>query len=444
MSTASFSRLLVPTLLALSFVATPLSAIPLTGANGKSVEFPFVDSATPKGLVVRMSADAQAIGLTWDKLDLAALERDHPEIYAIHLRAKAGETVPLNLGPSAKGDPASPSSPDKPVEPRYPGWTELKIGKTEYMLQAPATKPRGILLISQDDFGDAFRYIQNHQRGSGYWGVFQTKFDMALLSYNTADYSSGASQDPTKIDDFVFPEKGSGKALFSALAAFEKKLNLPGLADLPIAIYGTDRMGAAFAYNLAQRHPERILAVSLYDGGFYDAEPTEASAKVPILFMWGQYSNRPELWGTENSTLPVLAKAAPLKPLWTSAREFRGRGTMSDVVEHFAKQYLIAMVEARMPKAEPPVEKTETEPPADGAAKEEAPAPEPAGPPVLTEINRAEGSIGNVETGEAIKIKDSDAVLGEGETYLPNATVIRYWKDFVLGTLEAPPRTQMQ
>src|SRR5690606_26089146 len=106
-------------------------------------------------------------------------------------------------------------------------------------------------------------------------------------------------------------------------------------------------------------------------------------------------------------------------------------------------QYLIAMVEARMPKdapATPPADGPETAPPADGTTPESP----PPGPPPLSELKRAEGSIGNIETGEVLKITDPDAAPGEDETYLPNATVIRYWKDFVLGTLEAPPRTPLQ
>lgn len=443
MSTSSLWRTPLRSLLASSVMVflfatvEPLSAIPLTGANGRAVEFHQIESASPKGLVVKMTADSPAIGITWDKLDLAALQKDHPEIHAAYLRAQAGETVALGMeGAGAAMKEEAPAAP-APEEPRYPGWVDTKVGKVEYLLQMPASKPRGILLLSQDDFGDAFRWVMNHERGTGHWGIFQTKFDMALLSYMTGD----PNRDPTKVEDFLFPEKGSGKALFTALSNFASKLKQPDLVDLPIAIYGTERSGAAFGYNFAQQHSERILAAVFYDGGFYDAEPTEASAKVPMLFMWGQYSNRPELWGTKNTTAPILAKAAPLKPLWTNAREFRGRGVMNAVVEHFGKQYLIAMVEARMPKdvpAAPPAAD-----PAEEGAGEAAPSPAAAssgGVPILPELNRAEGSIGNVLTGEVKKITDPDAVLGEDETFLPNAVVIRYWKEFVLGELTAPEK----
>ncbi len=436
-------RLLLPSLIGLlALAAPPLRAITLTGANGRQVEFHRVESASPQGLVVRMTAEGDAIGITWDKLDLAALQKDHPEIHAAYQRTQAGETVALRLDEAAamkEEEPSAAPAAPAPQEPKYPGWVDLKVGKVEYMLQLPAAKPRGILLLSRDDFGDAFRWVLRHERGSGQWGVFQTKFDMALLSYDTGD----RNRDPTKVADFIHPEKGSGKALLAALSQFASKLKQPGLADLPIAIYGTERTGAAFGYNFAHLYPERILAAAFYDGGFYDAEPTEASAKVPMLFMWGQYSNRPELWGTQNTALPVLAKAAPLKPAWTNGREFRGKGELNAVVEHFGKQYLIAMVEARLPAATTAPSSTAAE---GGEGKEgegenagaDASKEAASGPPVLSEIDRAAGSVGNVLTGEVKKIVDPDAVLGEDETFLPNAVVIRYWKDFVLGDLEAP------
>ncbi len=425
--------------LGLFVTAPPLPAITLTGSNGRAVEFHLIETASPKGLVVKMAAEGPAIGITWDKLDLAALQKDHPEIHAAYLRAQAGETVALGISEPAAMKEGAPTAP-APEEPKYPGWVDTQVGNVEYMLQMPASKPRGILLISQDDFGDAFRWVRLHERGTGYWGIFQTKFDMALLSYSTGD----TNRNPTKVEDFMFPEKGSGKALFAALAKFASKLKQPGLVDLPIAIYGTERSGTAFGYNFVQHYPERILAAAFYDGGFYDAEPTEASAKVPMLFMWGQYSNRPELWGTQNTAPVILAKAAPLKPLWTNGREFRGRGEVNEVIEHFGKQYLIAMVEARLPKDAPEAPAPETEDkPAEGEAEAgaaEAPAAAAGGLPVLPELNRAEGSVGNVLTGEVKKITDPDAVLGEEETFLPNAVVIRYWKEFVLGELKAPEK----
>lgn len=423
-------------------------AITLTGSNGRAVEFAVIETATPKGITVRMAKDGPVIGITWDKIDLAALERDHPSIHAAYKRTQElGDTVELAMGGEAapSSAPANPGGAPAADAPKYHGWQDTMVGKVEFMLQLPAGKAKGILLLSQDDYGDSFRWVRSHERGSGYWGVFQTKYDLALLTYDTGE----TNRDPTVIDDFVFPEKGSGKAVFTALSNFASKMKQPGLSDLPIAVYGNARVGAAFAYNFIHAYPERILAAALYDGAHYDAPPTEASAKVPMLFIWGQYSNFSELWRSENNSVAVLAKAAPLKPLWTNAREFRGRGELNEVVEHFAKQYLISMIEPRMPKAGTTSAPEEGKAaPAAGTpapAEGEAPAaPEKSGPPVLPEIDRSAGSIGNILTGEVLKITDPEVVPGEDETYLPNETVIRYWKPFVLGELEAPARTPPQ
>lgn len=424
----------------------PASAITLTGANGKTVDFHRLESAAPKGLTAQMVADGPIIGITWDKLDLAALQRDHPEIHAAYLKSQTGETVALGeMGQTPPPGEAAPKAPEI-VPPRYEGWADVKVGKIEFMLQTPVSKPRAILLIGQDDFGDAFRYLMGHERGTGVWGVFQAKFDMALLTYDTGN----RTRDPTVADDFMFSEKGSGKAVFAALKQFESKLKLPGLADLPIALFGDGRSGSAFAYNFLHQFPEKILAAALYDGAFYDAPPTEASVKVPVLFMWGQYSNRHELWKSENYSVTALAKAAPMKSVWTNAREFRGRGEPSAEVDHFGRQYLIAMIEERLPKAAPappaPAEPAKPDDATGGAApaagEEPAPAPEAevAESSSLPEIDRGSGSIGNNLTGELVRITDPEVVTGPDEAFVPNEIVARYWKGFVLGELEAPVR----
>ncbi len=412
-------------LLALGIIlcSIPAEAIILKGSNGREVDFHAVLSATPGGLKVSMTADSAPIEISWDKLDLATLAQQHPEIHAAYLRAKNGETVDLadGKGEVAKSDAMKEGAPtpEKPEEMKappqsefsemYPGWIDTNVGNLSFMMQAPTGKIRGVLLISLDDFGRSFRYLAHHERGTGYWGVFQTKFGMALMTYD----AHISQRDPTKAEDFLFPEKGSGKAVFTALSSFASKLKQPDLANAPIAIYGSERSGAAFAYNFAQQNADRVIAVALYDGGFYDAEPTDASVKIPMLLMWGQYSSRPEQWHTENHTVSVLEKVKNRQTNWTNGREFRGKGENSEVVEFFAKQYLLSMVEARLPKE---------------AAAE-------GGSVKLLPLNRGNGSFGNVRTGEVAKIPNAEANPGEDETFLPNQTIIRYWKDFVIGNL---------
>lgn len=393
---------------------TMVSAITLKGANGREVDFHAVKSAAPGGLTVQMSADSADLEVPWTSFDLADLEKQHPDIHAAYERAKVGETIDLTEKKAEKDkEKDALAAPKKSAPAKYEGWLDTKIGNISFMIQVPKEEVRGILLISFDDFGDSFKWAEFHKKGTGQWGIFQTKFGMALLAYN-ADRSN---RNPTKLEDFVHSEAGSGKALMTALGNFATQLDQPALANAPIAVLARGRTGAAFAFNFVQEYPERILAASLYDGGFYDATPTEASAKVPMLLMWGQYSNRQELWGSTSNSVEVLAKVASMKTCWTNGREFRGQGTLTPENEYFARQYLLTMIEERLPKAE------------DAAA---------SGAPELAALNRGSGSVGNVLTGEVSTISSADADLGEDETFLPNATVIRYWKGFVTGTLEIP------
>jgi len=435
----------------------PASAITLTGANGKAVEFHVIKQATPKGLTAQLVADGPVIGVTWDKLDLTALERDQKLIFAAYERALAGETIDLNLDSSTvPGAPPAPGAEPKPnaeASAKYPGWLDTKVGKIEFMLQLPLSKPRGILLVSLDDFGHSFRYLSSVQeKGKGPWADFQTKHDFAILSYEAG--IPEADFDPRKADDFMFADKGSGRALESALGNFATKLKQPELLEVPIVIYAAERTGAAFGYSYLNYKPEKVLAAVLTKGAFYDSAPRPETSKVPILFIWGQYCRNHELWGSENHAESVLAKAAPLKPNWTNGREFRGSSDLNAVTEHFGKQYLLEMIKMRMPE-----KKSNTGAPAAAEApKPDAATPEgekkegegtepPAAPvgeaPKFLEIDRTKGYRGNVMTGETFKITDPEAALGPDETFIPNDAVNNLWKKFVLGELEPPmPKPQ--
>jgi len=439
-------RLLPLFFLAWSLLCTvPVSAITLKGSNGRAVEFHSIKSATPKGITAQMVPDGPILGIPWEKLDLAALETDQKAIWEAYLRTKEGATVELSLEGSMTANPADPAAVPEPPREKYMGWMDTKVGAVEFMLQMPAAKPRGVLVLSLDDFGDAFRNVQGHEKGNGVWSDFQNKHDLALLSYDLGMNK----QDYTKINDFIFAHKGSGKTLLTAMKNFATKIKEPGFADLPIALYGAGRTGAAFVYNFVQAHPDRVLAASVSKGAFYDAEPTEASVKVPMLFVWGQYCTNHELWKSENSAEPILAKYASMKPNWTNGREIRGRDEQNLLVEYMAKQYLLAMIPERMPEEKaPPAPEPEpapdpAAPPAAGtpAAPAEETKPEPPPVPEVpepVELDRSKGSVGNIRTGEVVKITDPSAELGPDETFIPNGDVAKIWKPYILGELEPP------
>jgi len=433
------SRLILTLLLGsvLWFPGVGARAITLTGANGRSVEFHLIKSATPKGLTVQLVADGPVIGIPWDKLDPGALEKEHRAIHDAYLKAKQGETVELNLDKapavamSSTGGGSAPVPPPAPASPeatgRYAGWIETRAGAFVFAMQLPDEPARGILLVSLDDYGQSFDRLAGHPVGKGPWGVLQNRHDLALLTYDHANRAP--SDDPAVVDEFVFASKGSGKSVEDGIKAIAEKSGKPELAGLPIAVYGAGRTGAAFAYNFVQYRPERILAAVVSKGSVYDGEPSAESAKVPMLLIWGEYCNNHELWDAENHGASVLAKTAALSPNWTNGREFRGRSEQNAICEYFGKQYLIEMVKLRLPGKKKPA----AEPASDVAV-----ATESSGDFGLIPLERAKGSKGNMDTGEASPLTDPGASLAAEETFLPNAAVARLWKGFVLGELEVP------
>ncbi|MEQ1841596.1 MAG: hypothetical protein ABL994_14405, partial [Verrucomicrobiales bacterium] len=407
--------------------------------------FVSIKTATPKGITAQMVEGGPVIGITWDKLDLKALEADQKVIHEAYLRSVKGETVQLNLGPTsdapkpvaAKPVPGAPPAAVRPAETapesRYPGWLDTKAGGFSFMLQMPPKKARGILFLGLGEYGDSFGYLHNHERGSGRWGAFQNKHGLALMTYDLGN----AGDDANAVPEFVFAQKGSGKALLSALDDFAVKSKQEDLKDLPIAFYGTQRVGAAFAYNFTQWMPDRVIATVASKGAFYDSEPSPASLRVPMLLIWGQYSNIPELWGSENSAKTVLAKYAAKNPNWTNGREFRGQGEQNAIVEHFGMEYLHEAIAMRLPKEDSKAADKPAAEAAEGVAAADS-KPEASTAPKLIEIDRAKGSLGNLATREVLKISDPAAVQTEEETFLPNSDIGKMWKEFIAGEMQPP------
>jgi hypothetical protein len=79
----------------------PLRAELITGANGKQIDFAGVFEATPAGLVAVTTITAEAITIPWDKLDLAALEKNNPFIAKVRaeaLRTNTSQPIRTGLG----------------------------------------------------------------------------------------------------------------------------------------------------------------------------------------------------------------------------------------------------------------------------------------------------------------------------------------------------------
>lgn len=417
----------------------------LTGSNGREVSFVGIREATPQGLIAQMAADADPITIPWEALDLDSLRERQPAIHAAYEAAQGGERVALNLGVFAeggamRGEPgAAPSSPEPTGgaidertgvrQGRYPGWIDATVGDMRFFVQMPGGNPEALLLYAVGKDGVAFRYVSSHQPGQGRLGQLQSKHRLAIVTYAHPYRES----DPTELPDFARVEKDTGAKFLLALERIGAEIGNPALKDLPVVLYGADRVGASFAYHFLQWRPDRVICAMIARGAFYDAEPREDSMQVPALFVEGQYSNDAEIWGSENNFRSLFEKEAMRSSNWTFATEFRARGQLTEVGEYFGFRYLDEVIPLRLPKEEAPAPPAEPDEEAEGDEEKEAPA---SAAPQLPEIDRSRGFAGDLAEWETRPIDDPDAPLAEGETFIPNSGVTTLWKSYVDGSLE--------
>jgi len=77
----------------------PTTAVTLTGANSRAVEFAGIWEARPDGLVVVTTAESEPVVVSWSKFDLAKLKTEQPSLEAARQRAVFLRSAqPVNLG----------------------------------------------------------------------------------------------------------------------------------------------------------------------------------------------------------------------------------------------------------------------------------------------------------------------------------------------------------
>jgi len=420
----------------------------LTGSNGREVTFAGIREATPQGLIAQMSAEGEPITIPWETLDLGALRERQPEIHAAYEAAQGGERVALNFGIFGEGAPMqsdtapaeASASPPAEIDAtdthtgvrqgRYPGWIDTTVGDMRFFLQMPGGTPQGILFYSVGNDGRAFRYLISHQPGQGQLGQLQAKHRLAILTYSH-EYREA---DPTVLPDFARVEKDSGAKLLLALERIASEIGNPDLKDLPFVLYGTDRVGASFAYHFLQWRPDRVMCALISKGAFYDAEPRADSMEVPALFLEGQYSNDFEIWGAENHFRTLLDIEEVRSSNWTFATEFRTGGGFTQESEYFGFRYLDEMIPLRLPEAVAAAD-DESE---DGDEEEESPKLR------IPKLDRSKGFVGDLSEWETSRLNDPDAAMEEDKTFIPTSGIATLWKGFVDGSLEprVPGRDQ--
>ena len=393
------------------------SAITITGSNGRAVEFAGLKDATPKGVTAQLQPEGDIIGIPWEKLDLSALEQEHPRIYAAYLSSQKGETVPLNLGTFAPEKPEEMAAGTNPPRDRFPGWEDVDVGGATFAIQLPPGKARAILFVGIGDQGESLKYLTGFEFGTGLFGSLQKNESLALMTYSI----NYRDPDIRKMPDSAFAENGLADDVLEAVSKIAQKAERPELIDLPFLVYGSERFGSAVAYSFVQAKPEIVLAAVCAKGAFYRADPTPESAAVPMLFLWGEYSNNYEIWGSEHPATSALQRAAEMESNWTGGREFRGDSSPNLETEYFGKKYLQNVLSTRLRESR----------------AEEGDASGPAS--WIEPYEREKGYIGTYSDASYVKIEESGPISDEGKTFVPNLTIAKIWKAYCEGSLEVEP-----
>ena len=151
---------------------------------------------------------------------------------------------------------------------------------------------------------------------------------------------------------------------------------------------------------------ERVVALVAAKGAFYDAVPTEASAKVPAIFIQGEYDNDWELFGGKNIGSDVVEKYAGMKPNWTFALEPRGTSGESLQVFLMSQAFLNTVIPMRL------------------------------GDDGLKDIDRASSWVGDIKEKKSSRAGGGTEWVA-GKTWIPDAKFAKIWDAFANGTLQA-------
>jgi hypothetical protein len=415
-----FSKPVVAIACGILFLASlPALGIPITSSNGKTVDFAGVKSASPAGLEVQVTKDAPPLTLPWSRLDLKKLETENPQIHEARKKTLEGTVVELNLGSFAPEKPMEAKPTDRTgrleaegiYEKSVKGGADDNFSSLKLALKVPGGKAKGIFLFvtgaaikSPDGAGKfvagIFDTTSTAIAKQGPWFPYGAQQGLAIAGLEVD--GNGAKKGAAPYHEV---SKGIGDALLRAIDMVADGAKREELKTVPLIMYGRDVGGGAFVYNLAQWKPERIAAAVVAKGAFYDAEPTEASAKVPLMFVQGEYDNDWELFGGKNLANEVVEKYANLKPNWTYALEPRGTSGDSLQVYTIVQAFLDRVTPMRI------------------------------GGVGLTEIDRSSSWVGDIKAKTASQAGGGTEWTAD-KTWLPDAQFAKSWEGFVNGTLE--------
>lgn len=404
---------------AIFFVSPSACGIPITSSNGKTVDFAGVKSASPAGLEVQVTKDAPPLTLPWSRLDLKKLETENPQIHEARKKTLDGKKVELNLGSFAPEKPMETKPADRMgrleaegiFERSVKGGGDDNFSSLKLALKLPGGKAKGIFLyvtgaaVKSPDGGEKFSAgifdtTSTAIAKQGPWFPYAGRHGLAIAGIAVDDSGPKKGAVP-----YYEVSKGIGDALLRAIDMVADGAKREELKTAPLIMYGRDVGGGALVYNLAQWKPERIAAAVVAKGAFYNAEPTEASAKVPLMFVQGEYDNDWELFGGKNLADEVVGKYANLTPNWTYALEPRGTSGDSLQVYTIVQAFLDSVTPMRI------------------------------GGVGLTAIDRTSSWVGDIKAKQTSQAGGGTEWTAD-KTWLPDAQFAKLWEGFVTGTLE--------
>jgi poly(3-hydroxybutyrate) depolymerase len=139
-------------------------------------------------------------------------------------------------------------------------------------------KARAIVLLVPGSNGDA-----RSETGDAAWQAFAAKHQLALVGIQLTD------KERSPFEEYANVSKGSGQAIFDAIARLGTKSSHPELATAPLFLWGMSA-GGEVNYELAAWKPERVAAFVVNKGGiYYTALASKAARAVPgLLFVGGK------------------------------------------------------------------------------------------------------------------------------------------------------------
>ena len=152
--------------------------------------------------------------------------------------------------------------------------------KADFRLWLPpeAGPIRAIVLLVPGSNGDA-----RDETGDVAWQAFAVEHRLALVGVHLTD------KDRSPFEEYANVSKGSGQAIFDAIAKLGVRGNHRELATAPLFLWGMSA-GGEVNYELAVWKPERVAAFVVNKGGiYYTALASKAARSVPgLLFIGGK------------------------------------------------------------------------------------------------------------------------------------------------------------